>query len=84
LSGRPSGAFSRTGLSAPDRASVNRLEHLMAAERTYRQEELTIGLLAVRLGMPEYRLRALINDAPWTPDSSRWRRSTARSRRTPV
>jgi AraC-like DNA-binding protein len=57
-----SGSFWRAGLSAPDRASLNRLEHLMAAERTYRREGLTIGLLAVRLGMPEYRLRALIND----------------------
>jgi len=60
--GRPSGSFLRAGLSAPDRASLNRLEHLMATERTYRQEGLTIGLMAVRLGMPEYRLRALIND----------------------
>jgi AraC-like DNA-binding protein len=60
--GRPSGSFLRAGLSAPDRASLNRLERLMATERTYRQEGLTIGLMAVRLGMPEYRLRALIND----------------------
>jgi AraC-like DNA-binding protein len=34
----------------------------MATERTYRQEGLTIGLLAARLGLPEYRLRALINE----------------------
>ena len=34
----------------------------MATERTYRQEGLTIGVLAVKLGMPEYRLRTLIND----------------------
>ncbi|MHC2332610.1 AraC family transcriptional regulator [Bradyrhizobium sp. USDA 4454] len=49
-------------LSAPDRASLHRLRHLMATERAYREEGLTIGLLAVRLGMPEYRLRTLIND----------------------
>lgn len=34
----------------------------MTAERAYRQEGLTIGLLAARLKMPEYRLRTLIND----------------------
>jgi AraC-like DNA-binding protein len=59
---RLSASFLRAGLSASDRASLGRLERLMTIERTYRQEGLTIGLLAVRLGMPEYRLRALIND----------------------
>jgi len=52
----------RAGPSALERASLNRLEHLMTVERSYRQEGLTIGLLAARLGMPEYRLRTLIND----------------------
>jgi AraC-like DNA-binding protein len=33
----------------------------MAAERIYRRENLTIGTLATRLGVPEYRLRRLIN-----------------------
>ena len=37
------------------------LTRLMRAERIYRQEGLTIGMLASRLGMPEYRLRRLIN-----------------------
>ncbi|UGY16553.1 AraC family transcriptional regulator [Bradyrhizobium septentrionale] len=65
--GRASGSFEPDGLAtkdrAPqDRASLNRLNHLMTTERTYRQEGLTIGLLAARLGMPEYRLRTLIND----------------------
>jgi AraC-like DNA-binding protein len=60
--GRVSASFAPADLSAPDRASLNRLKHLMATERAYRQEGLTIGLLAVRLGMPEYRLRTLIND----------------------
>ncbi|WP_159450504.1 AraC family transcriptional regulator [Bradyrhizobium mercantei] len=49
-------------LSAPDRASLHRLKHLMTTERAYREEGLTIGLLAARLGIPEYRLRTLIND----------------------
>jgi AraC-like DNA-binding protein len=55
-------SFPRSALAASERAALNRLQHLMATERTYRQEGLTIGLLAVRLGMPEYRLRALINE----------------------
>lgn len=54
--------FPREALGPSDRAALNRLQHLMASERTYRQEGLTIGLLAARLGLPEYRLRTLIND----------------------
>jgi AraC-like DNA-binding protein len=34
---------------------------LMADERVYRQENITIGALAGRLKIPEYRLRRLIN-----------------------
>jgi AraC-like DNA-binding protein len=34
---------------------------LMADERVYRQENITIGVLAGRLKIPEYRLRRLIN-----------------------
>jgi AraC-like DNA-binding protein len=60
--GRVSGSSVRADPPVPDRASLNRLEHLMATGRAYRQEGLTIGLLAARLGMPEYRLRTLIND----------------------
>jgi hypothetical protein len=33
----------------------------MRTERIYRLEGLTIGVLANRLGLPEYRLRRLIN-----------------------
>jgi AraC-like DNA-binding protein len=43
------------------RKLVDRLTALMAVERLYRQEGLTIGTLASRLGIPEYRLRRLIN-----------------------
>ena len=35
----------------------------MTAERAHRQDGLTIGTLAQRLGLPEYRLRRLINQA---------------------
>jgi AraC-like DNA-binding protein len=34
---------------------------LMADERIYRHEGLTIGSLATKLSMPEYKLRRLIN-----------------------
>jgi AraC-like DNA-binding protein len=60
--GSTSDLFQATGLPAADRAALHRLKHHMATERTYRQEGLTIGRLAARLGMPEYRLRALINE----------------------
>ncbi|MHC2439683.1 AraC-like DNA-binding protein [Bradyrhizobium sp. USDA 4451] len=59
---RVSASLAPADLPAPDRALLHRLKHLMTTERAYRQEGLTIGLLAVRLGMPEYRLRTLIND----------------------
>lgn len=48
-------------LDAADLALVARLERLMREERAYRQEGLTIGQLALRLDLPEYRLRRLIN-----------------------
>jgi AraC-like DNA-binding protein len=35
----------------------------MTVDRIYRQDGLTIAQLAERLGMPEYRLRRLINQA---------------------
>ena len=39
-----------------------RLRHLMTVERAYRREGQTIGSLAAELGVPEYRLRQLINE----------------------
>ena len=47
---------------AADPALLRRLDHLMTTERIYRQEGLTIGALAVKLGTPEYRLRQAINE----------------------
>jgi AraC-like DNA-binding protein len=38
------------------------LQQLMTVERAYRREGLTIGLLSAELGVPEYRLRQLINE----------------------
>ena len=40
-----------------------RLEHLMAVERVYRQEGLSIAVLAAKLDLPEYRLRQVINES---------------------
>jgi AraC-like DNA-binding protein len=48
--------------SAIEPALLRRLERLMTAERAYRREGLTIGLLSAELGVPEYRLRQLINE----------------------
>jgi AraC-like DNA-binding protein len=47
---------------AVDPALLRRLERLMTVERAYRREGLTIGALAAALGLPEYRLRRLINE----------------------
>lgn len=48
------------GAETADRAMLHRLETLMAAE-SWRREGLTIGQLAEDLGLPEHRLRRLIN-----------------------
>jgi AraC-like DNA-binding protein len=44
-----------------DARLVASLEQLMARERFYRQDGLTIGALAQRLAVPEYKLRRAIN-----------------------
>jgi AraC-like DNA-binding protein len=41
---------------------LRRLDHLMTVERIYRQEGLTIGMLAAKFELPEYRLRQAINE----------------------
>ncbi|TYL88493.1 AraC family transcriptional regulator [Bradyrhizobium rifense] len=46
---------------AADQRLIDALMRLMADERIYRQENITIGVLAGRLKIPEYRLRRLIN-----------------------
>ena len=46
-----------------DQGLVAALERLMTIERAYRQDGLTIGGLAQQLGLAEYRLRRLINQA---------------------
>jgi len=46
---------------AADQKLVDALMRLMADERIYRHDNVTIGTLATRLSVPEYRLRRLIN-----------------------
>jgi AraC-like DNA-binding protein len=49
------------GPSAADRKLLDALMRLMADERIYRHEGITIGTLAPKLAVPEYKLRRLIN-----------------------
>jgi AraC-like DNA-binding protein len=49
------------GLDSGDRATLERLNALMA-DGAWRREGLTIGGLAETVGVPEHRLRRLIND----------------------
>ena len=46
---------------AADQKLVDALMRLMANERIYRHDNVTIGTLATKLKIPEYRLRRLIN-----------------------
>jgi AraC-like DNA-binding protein len=48
-------------LTGEDAAAAVTLDKLMREERVYREEDLTISSLALRLKLPEYRLRRLIN-----------------------
>jgi AraC-like DNA-binding protein len=45
-----------------DRAALDKLAALMREGEAWRREGLTIGALAVDVGVPEHRLRRLIND----------------------
>ena len=45
----------------PDPRLLAALDRLMTSERVYREEGLTIGALAARLDVPEYKARRLIN-----------------------
>ena len=54
-------AAERPDTSTADQKLVDSLMRLMADERIYRHDNVTIGALANRLAIPEYRLRRLIN-----------------------
>jgi AraC-like DNA-binding protein len=47
--------------SVEDVRITQKLDRLMGEERAYREEALTITALALKLGVPEYKLRRLIN-----------------------
>ncbi len=47
--------------SGADQKLVDALMRLMADERIYRHDNISIGSLATKLKIPEYRLRRLIN-----------------------
>jgi len=49
------------GTEPPDPRLLAALDRLMTGERIYREEGLTIGALAARLDVPEYKARRLIN-----------------------
>jgi AraC-like DNA-binding protein len=65
----PAGPQARAGVAGPavaadlaaDQKLVDALMRLMADERIYRYDNITIGTLATKLKIPEYRLRRLIN-----------------------
>jgi AraC-like DNA-binding protein len=56
----PAPSASAADFSA-DRKLVDALMRLMADERIYRHDNISIGTLATKLAIPEYRLRRLIN-----------------------
>jgi AraC-like DNA-binding protein len=58
----PAASVESAGLDAADRAALAKLEALMGAGEAWRREGLTIGALADEVGVPEHRLRPLIND----------------------
>ena len=60
-SAQPAAASTEAIPDPAEDALVDALLQLMADERAYRTEDLTIAGLASRLGIPEYRLRRLIN-----------------------
>jgi AraC-like DNA-binding protein/uncharacterized membrane protein YvlD (DUF360 family) len=58
---QPAAAVVSNETSAADRRLLDALMRLMADDRIYRYEGITIGTLATKLAVPEYRLRRLIN-----------------------
>ena len=57
----PRRAFAERVAAAPNPALAVALERAMTVDRAYRQEGLSLGQLALRLGLAEYRLRQLVN-----------------------
>jgi AraC-like DNA-binding protein len=54
-------SIATAALAGEDAKTAEKLDRLMRTERIYRDENLSIGALALKLGVAEYRLRRLIN-----------------------
>lgn len=54
-------AVAAEAIPAQDRPTLARLRTLMAGDDIWRREGLTVGQLAAEVGVPEHRLRRLIN-----------------------
>lgn len=69
-------------LDAENAAHAASLDNLMRGERIYREEGLTIGALALKLRLPEHRLRRLINQRlgyrSFSAFLNRWRLAEAK------
>ncbi|MDP3852529.1 AraC family transcriptional regulator [Phenylobacterium sp.] len=61
ISASRSTAGSKQDLAGENAWIAEKLDRLMAQERAYREEGLSITALALKLRVPEYRLRRLIN-----------------------
>ena len=61
LATKPVATFGTSRARAADQKLIDALLRLMSDERIYRHDNVTIGTLATRLAIPEYRLRRLIN-----------------------
>jgi len=59
----PVPAVSLPALDPPEPRQVATLNRLMTQERVYREPSLTVAALALRMGLPEHRLRKLINQS---------------------
>jgi AraC-like DNA-binding protein len=57
----PGSSVAPADSGAADQRLVDALMRLMADERIYRHDNITIGALATKLRIPEYKLRRLIN-----------------------
>jgi len=62
LFGAATPAPAQDAFTPADRAALAKLEAAMGAGEAWRREGITIGALAAEIGVPEHRLRRLIND----------------------
>jgi AraC-like DNA-binding protein len=62
LFGGPAGGLAERPVDVRDQALLGRLRQLLDEQEIWREEGLTIGALAARLGAPEHHLRRLINE----------------------